>query len=384
MPNLQGRFPIGSGAGPGLPSYGLGATGGEGIHTLTDAELPLHLHSVTASSEPSTLQTSPAGNFPAAPGDLLYDPAFNSSLGMGCSPAGDGAPHDNQSPFLALNFCICTDGIIPSPTQAPVDVFLGEVWPLAFSMVPGGWLVCDGSRLPILQYTELFTLLGTTYGGDGVTHFGVPDLRGRLIVSTGQTPAGASYVLGQSDGTASVQLTQSTMPSHVHTLPTATAGTDGLPPSSASWLAEPPAGRGQSTPYTDPTTQAATAVTMGPATCDPAGGSQPHNNMSPFLAVNYCIATQGLFPPRPSPLPIAPAPVFSLPTGSYSGPQTLVLMAPVPDAGFLYQTNIGPAPHGWLPYTVPIPISVSQTIIAFVRLNGFEDGPKVMANYVIS
>lgn len=171
------------------------------------------------------------------------------------------------------------------------EPFLGEIKAFAFGFVPRGWLSCDGRSLPIQQYTALFALLGTNFGGNGVTTFNLPDLRGATPAGVGTRPGGSTYDLGEAGGVESVTLTQAEMANHGHAMIA-----DQAPAAIASpgnnYLARPPAGKNL---YGPP----ASLVPLNPGTIGVAGGGQPHNNLQPFLAVNYCIATQGIFPSRP-------------------------------------------------------------------------------------
>lgn len=194
-----------------------------------------------------------------------------------------------------------------------MEPFLGEIRLFALNFVPTGWALCDGSILPILSYTGLFAVIGTTYGGNGVTSFALPDLRSRIIVGNVPAPIPpvpppvppppppppSRWVVGAAGGSPVVSLLTSQMPAHTHALPTGTAGTAGTLPSPSSYLSPAPAGRRVAALYATPETQSGTAVTMAQGAAQLAGGSQPHNNMAPFLTLNYCIATVGMFPPRP-------------------------------------------------------------------------------------
>ncbi|UOQ96783.1 tail fiber protein [Hymenobacter sp. 5317J-9] len=181
-----------------------------------------------------------------------------------------------------------------------MDPFLGEIRLMPYSYAPKGWLLCQGQIMSIASNTALFALLGTTFGGDGKSTFGIPDLRGRTYVGVGQGPGLSSYVAGQATGTESVTLQLNQMPAHVHSLapaamPAGTAGAD-LTAVSNDYYAPVP--NGQPNQYSlDGGPNMAADVLSG--TAEAAGGSQGHENRMPFLVMNYCIATQGLFPSRP-------------------------------------------------------------------------------------
>lgn len=168
--------------------------------------------------------------------------------------------------------------------------FIGEIRMFGFGRTPQGWQACDGSLLQIAQYEPLYVLLGTTYGGDGVSTFGVPDLRGRLPIHQGQGPGLSNYVLGERDGTEMETLIDLQMPAHTHiaqaTTATATA------PAPAGLL---PGAVNGSVFYASDVT-GATMVAMSAQSTSFAGGSQPHANVMPTLTVQYCIATTGVYP----------------------------------------------------------------------------------------
>lgn len=159
------------------------------------------------------------------------------------------------------------------------DPYLGEIRMFGGTFVPYGWVSCDGSLLSINSNQALFAILGTTYGGNGVTTFAVPDLRGRLAVHAGSGPGLTPRTLGQQFGTESVSLNVAQMPSHQHSMTGATTQTTDRPAGAA-------AAPGSS--YGTPTTPMAATQS--------AGQGLPHENMQPSLAVNFIIATQGIFP----------------------------------------------------------------------------------------
>ena len=173
------------------------------------------------------------------------------------------------------------------------DQFLGEIRVFGFNFPPTGWAQCNGQLLTIAQNTALFTLLGTTYGGNGSTTFGLPDLSGRVAMNHGQGPGLSLYDLGESGGADTITLESSEIPFHTH----AVRGQTGLgniqEPASTRSLAR----SGGATIYTSNTSQ--NVVAMGFQSLAPAGSSLPHDNISPVLVMNVCIALQGVFPPRP-------------------------------------------------------------------------------------
>jgi microcystin-dependent protein len=170
------------------------------------------------------------------------------------------------------------------------DPFVAEIRIVGFNFAPRGWATCDGQLLPISQNTALFSLLGTNYGGNGVSNFALPNLQGSTPMFFGHGPGLSSRQIGESGGNAGVTLQESEIPAHAHGLQgTTQAGNSGSP----AGLAFAPTGRGRPAPYST----AATDTAMGPAV-GPSGGSQPHNNRSPYLAMMFVIALQGVYPPR--------------------------------------------------------------------------------------
>ena len=221
LPDLRGRVPIGTGQGPGLENYVIGQRGGDDNVTVQENNLPSHTHS--------------------------FDGATS------VSSTGGGQAIDNRQPFLALTPVIATIGIFPSANLSSEDL-LGSVHWFAGNFAPRGYAIADGSLLPISSNTALFSILGTTYGGDGQTTFALPDLRGRMAVHFGTGPGLDEVTLGQQGGSEFTTLTEANLPAHSHGVP----------------------GTGQSTGMT--------------------GGGQSFDNRSPFLGLNYNISLIGVFP----------------------------------------------------------------------------------------
>jgi microcystin-dependent protein len=171
---------------------------------------------------------------------------------------------------------------LASPFVAEIRMFCGN-------FAPSGWDMCNGQLLPINQNTALFSLLGTIYGGDGRTNFALPDLQGMSPMGQGDGTGLAPATLGQTGGAATVTLATSQIPAHTHrALGVAHAGSS-QSPSGGTWAKE---GREL---YTSPTS-ASTAMNAGALASE--GGGQPHNNLPPYLVVNFIIALQGVYPPR--------------------------------------------------------------------------------------
>ena len=234
LPDLRGRTAIHEGTGPGLTNRPLGERTGVEQVTLTQAQLPAHDH------------TLPWGG-------ATYD-------------TGGGQAHTNMQPSLALNRIIGLQGYYPSRSVAGGDVsasalggvepYIAEVSLFAGNFAPRNWAFCDGQLLSIAQNTALFSLVGTIYGGDGRTTFGLPDLRGRTAIHEGTGPGLTPRPLGQMTGVEQVTLTEVQLAVHDHTLPP-------------------------------------TSLLTGST-----GGGQSHTNMEPSLALNYIIALYGIYPSR--------------------------------------------------------------------------------------
>ena len=174
------------------------------------------------------------------------------------------------------------------------EPFLAEVKMFGFNFPPRGWAQCDGQILPISQNQSLFSLLGTTYGGDGRTTFALPELRGRVPIHVGDsdTPGSSQHNLGQRSGAEGHELSPAEIVSHTHTL----RGTNASPASSSPSGNRHAPGGGARTAVV-PCGPASNLVALNSSTVTETGGA-PHNNMQPYQAVNFCIATQGLFPSR--------------------------------------------------------------------------------------
>ena len=211
-----------------------------------------------------------------------------------------------------------------------MDAFLATILPFAATYAPQGWADCVGQTMSIQQYTALFALLGTTYGGDGRTTFGIPDLRGRVIVGQGQGPGLANYVQGQRAGSENVTLTAAQLPAHSHGATQAASTVSGgtvvgltLAVSQATGGHETPqpgeylavmvangenvsayiaaASRGNTVPLGGLSGGSISGATVanGAITIASTGNNQPHPNLQPYLVLRYIICIQGLFPPRP-------------------------------------------------------------------------------------
>jgi microcystin-dependent protein len=169
--------------------------------------------------------------------------------------------------------------------------FVAEIRIFPFSFPPKGWAFCDGQLLPLSQNTGLFALLGTTYGGDGKSNFALPNMQGNAPMHPGQGPGLSLHDLGESSGSDTVTLLESEIPSHNHLVQASTT-------SSASPTPSPTVTFGKSSGFAAYSTNTSGLVQLADATIAPAGGDQPHNNLMPYLTLNFCIALQGVYPPR--------------------------------------------------------------------------------------
>jgi microcystin-dependent protein len=171
-----------------------------------------------------------------------------------------------------------------------MDPFVAEIRIFPFNFAPKGWAFCDGQLLPLSQNTALFSLLGTTYGGDGKSNFALPNIQGSAVMHPGQGPGLSLHDLGETGGEPTVTLLESEIPAHPHQLRASSSPAAQPGPDVGASLARVQG----ATPYlnTAPNAQAASNMIA------PVGGSQPHNNMQPYLTLNFCIALQGVYPPR--------------------------------------------------------------------------------------
>ena len=178
------------------------------------------------------------------------------------------------------------------------EPFLGQITVFPYSFPPNGWADCAGQLLPIQQYTALFSLIGTQYGGNGTTNFALPNLQGTVPVGQGTQPAASTYVMGETGGAETVTITTNTMPNHGHGLNATTVpGTVNSP--NGQVLATAQKGSPISGAKGEIYNTAAPDTALTPGSIAFAGGTQPHNTIQPFLVLRYCIALQGVFPPRP-------------------------------------------------------------------------------------
>jgi microcystin-dependent protein len=273
LPDLRSRVPIHAGG-----QYQLGEKAGTEMVSLYTGQMPTHTHTVNASTaggfdDPTNnfWGGSPAKPYSTPPGNLTMNPAS-------VSAAGKSLPHENRIPFLAINYIISLNGVLPSEQTTP---YLGEIRIFPFFTNPSGWFTCNGQLLPISNYTALFTLLTNTYGGNGKTNFALPDLQGAVPMKTSP-----DMPLGQKSGESTHTLKLAEIPAHNH-LANAAADTAISPlPAGNFW--------GSNTGYTPYGPKGDT--TMFSQALGNSGGGQPHENMAPFLVLTICIAVHGEYP----------------------------------------------------------------------------------------
>lgn len=171
------------------------------------------------------------------------------------------------------------------------EPFIAQITIFAGNFAPKNWAFCDGQIMSIAQNSALFSLLGTTFGGNGTTTFGLPDLRGRAPIQPGQGPGLSNYALGEMGGTETNTLLITNLPGHNHSLSGTSTSADQASPS-GNTLATEPTGSTAFYKTANPNVQ------MAPLSIGVTGGSQPMNNLQPYLAINYIIALYGIFPSR--------------------------------------------------------------------------------------
>jgi microcystin-dependent protein len=171
------------------------------------------------------------------------------------------------------------------------EPFIGSIMMFGFNFAPLDWASCDGQQMSISEYSVLFALLGTTFGGDGIQTFNLPDMRGRVPAHQGQAPGFPNFSMGQRGGEEAVTLNASQMPIHSHGINASSASGDTGDPKGAIFANSGATDR-------EYLASGVANVNMSHQIMTMSGGSQPHDNMQPFLVVNYCIALSGIFPSR--------------------------------------------------------------------------------------
>lgn len=178
-----------------------------------------------------------------------------------------------------------------------MNAFFGEIRAFPMSYAPEGWLLCNGATVTIQQYAVLYSLIGASFGGDGRTNFKLPDLRNQALVGVGSMPDGTTYEMGDKVGAPAVTLTLQQIPSHDHLLQTQASGSRATGPSASALPFAPRYTAPSGTVYTylgfTPASTSPTLSSMAPSSIGAAGGNQSHDNLSPYLMMNYYIGAEG-------------------------------------------------------------------------------------------
>lgn len=276
LPDLRGRVPIHRSS-----VIALGAEGGSEVVVLDGDHIPSHQHAIPVGCLPT-------GNERASRRALIShvapeSGASSNTVSLGESThTGSGHAHPNLQPFLCLNYIIALEGGSAhgaGPVVGEVRLFSGEV-------TPAGWTRCDGQLLDIQQFGGLYSVIGTTYGGDGRRAFGLPDLRGRTGMQAGYRPGLTARQLGEVGGSATVDLDTDQLPSHVHNLNATVSGEIVRQQVSTSGTVTIAGRSGDGNDHRP----------LVPVVTGPAGGDGRHANMQPYLALMYLIAYDGRLP----------------------------------------------------------------------------------------
>ncbi|WP_338874749.1 tail fiber protein [Spirosoma sp. SC4-14] len=179
-----------------------------------------------------------------------------------------------------------------------MEPYIGQIQLFAFNFPPKNWAFCDGRLLSIAQNQALFSLIGTTYGGDGITTFALPDLRGRTPIGFGQGPGLTYREMGETSGSETVTLISTQMPMHNHLLMASAQSANQNSPENHFMAVSNGVDSNSESPVSVNTYGTTASTTANPMSISTSGGSQPHNNMQPYLTMNYCIALYGIFPSR--------------------------------------------------------------------------------------
>jgi microcystin-dependent protein len=306
LPDLRAKAPIGTDLGSGA-NYPLGQTGGSSTISFNAVNIPAHIHSVTLqNSQDAGNADNPAGNVPATTSGNTYSASSdgsymaNNSLSINLSNTGSGQAQNNIQPYLGINYIIALTGAYLETTNYP---YIGEIRMVAFdsqrltNYAPDAWASCDGRTLQIDQNSTLYSLLGTTFGGDGNTTFQLPDLRGRVPVSQGQIPASAiNYVRGALGGEDGQAITPGMMAVHKHIATSTMQVFSGIGDSNTpvdNYPAINPQ-RGNEFSSTSNTTTPSTSIYSG---VYGYGTPVPVDNRQPYCTIQYVISLQGIYPP---------------------------------------------------------------------------------------
>ena len=300
LPNVQGRTIIGAGSGAGLTPRSLGETGGTENAALSLAQMPTHSHNLQAVTEFGNSNMA-AANILARGSHSYADRVFssqNANVDMhssAISSTGGDQPHTNLQPYLNLTCIIALVGNFPSEGGAGGGIpMISEIRWFAHDVVPGNWNRCDGTLLDIAQNPALFSLIGTTFGGDGETNFAIPDLQGRSGMHPGNGPGLTPRSLGQTGGTQTETLSLSQLPQHNHQLKAANVFADNI--NTGNHVLS----NGKPLQYHNIYRSGLPTTTMDSTALISVGGGLAHENMFPFATATCVIATGGTFESRDS------------------------------------------------------------------------------------
>lgn len=284
FPDLRGRVPIHQGLG-----VQFGDVGGAETVQLTPDELPAHTHAVQAAgtaTTPSPANAIWAENPNAATAPYRKDKADSGMAVAAVSETGGGQGHENMQPFVVMNYIIA----LVTGADDSTAPFIGEIRAFATTALPPGWVPCDGRALLVQQNPTFFSIIGNYFGGDGVKSFCVPNMAGAVPIHAGQGNGLTNRILGQSGGVTTVTLTSDQLPAHTHTAVCSSSVGDAYSPGAGYWAAD--AGGGASYVASGATTQ------MAAGAFGKTGGTEAHDNMQPYLAITYAIASEGVYPQR--------------------------------------------------------------------------------------
>lgn len=285
LPNLLSRVPMH--VGQGMP---LGASGGELVHTLTVAEMPVHNHLATASTHSPDTHSPANAYWTANTGYRPYGPYDGERMSTAAlQPAGGNDSHDNMSPYLALSVCICVSG-----EQLLRVPYIGEITMFACNYTPLGYEPCNGQLVPMASDLPLFMVIGYTYGGAPMGDFKLPNLQAMAAMHWGQGQGLSLYAIGDTGGEPAVTLTIEELPTHTHT-PSAHLPANSVHAMTRVWSSPGEVDSGPNyyaVGYENP-------VQMKERLIRHTGSGQPHNNLMPYLAVNFCISIGGQLPMAP-------------------------------------------------------------------------------------
>lgn len=257
LPDMRGRIPVHRGAG-----YSLGDAGGDELADVGAMHVPGHSHTSPASAMSHSTSAGATVTVVADPRPIAALHGPGAELASGANHA-----HDNMQPYMALHFIIALES-----GESSDDPFVGEVRIFAGKSAPAGWKRCDGQSVSVEDNAELYAVLGTTYGGDGRSSFNLPDLRTRAALHAGLGDGLTLRKLGEQGGSDVVALTESQLPFHSHQILSTEPGSASGSPLVAAVEA---------------------GSSRGGSALSGSGAGEPHNNMQPYLALNYCVAVHG-------------------------------------------------------------------------------------------